>query len=345
MRFSFSISKLLELLGNDVEVSGDYEDSISGLASLKEAQVGDLSFLGNSKYASEVAGSSASVLLLPRDYEGPGKPGQLQIRLDNPSLGLALVCREVELLLHPMPTPGIHPSAIIEPGAEVSAQASIGAFCYIGEGAKVGAAQLQNHVSIGKHAEVGDGSILFARCVVADYCRVGLRNRISQGAVLGSDGYGYTFHEGSHERLPQIGRVVTGPDVDVGANTTIDRARFGETVIGEGTKIDNLVQIAHNVKIGRHCLIVAQVGISGSTEFSDGVVAGGQSGFLGHLKVGAGAMIAATSLVSKSVEEGTKLKGNPAIPIHLSLRLAALQRKLPEFFKRIEHLEKYIESK
>ncbi len=344
MEFSFSIGQILQIAGDGAEVLGDYEGEIRGLASLSEAVAGDLSFLGNPKYRSEVASSRASVLLLPRDYDEPPGPGCRHVKVDNPSLVLAQICREIERLLLPAPEPGIHPTAVVEPGAEVSPEASIGPFCFIAEGARVGAAHLQSHVSIGRNAEVGDGSLLFARVVVADHCRIGPRNRILQGVVIGSDGYGYEFEAGQHQRVPQIGRVRTGPDVDIGANTTIDRARFGETVIGEGTKIDNLVQVAHNVRIGKHCLIVAQVGVSGSTELGDGVVAGGKAGFAGHLKIGAGAMIGGNCSVMKSVPAGQKLMGTPAIPKQEFFRVAALQRKLPEFFKRFEQLEKHIDS-
>ena len=214
----------------------------------------------------------------------------------------------------------------------------------VGEGARLGAVHLHNHVSIGRYAEIGDHSLLFAQVSIGDYCKIGLRNRILQGAVIGSDGYGYEFEGGKHERVPQIGHVVTEADVDVGANTTIDRARFGKTVIGEGTKIDNQVQIAHNVRIGKHCLIVAQVGISGSTELGNGVVVGGKSGFSGHLKVGDGAMIGGNSGVIQSVAPGEKLIGFPAMPTKEFFRIAVLERKLPEFFKRFEQVEKYFES-
>lgn len=344
MEFSFSIDQILRIAGSEAEVLGDYDGNILGLASLAEACAGDLSFLGNPKYRNEVASSAASVFLLPRDYDKAPNPGQLQIKVDNPSFVLAKVCSEIERLLLPVPKPGIHPTAVVEPGAEVSPEATVGAFCFIGEGARVGAACLQSHVSIGRNAEVGDGSLLFSRVVIADHCHIGSCNRILQGAVIGSDGYGYEYESGRHERVPQIGRVITGPFVDIGANSTIDRARFGETVIGEGTKIDNLVQIAHNVRIGKHCLIVAQVGVSGSTELGDGVVVGGQAGFVGHLKIGAGAMIAASSAVTKSIPPGHKVMGYPSFPMQEFLRITALQRKLPDFFKRFEQVEKHIDS-
>jgi UDP-3-O-[3-hydroxymyristoyl] glucosamine N-acyltransferase len=164
------------------------------------------------------------------------------------------------------------------------------------------------------------------------------------GCVIGSDGYGYEFLEGAHQRVPQVGNVVLEADVDVGANTTIDRARFGSTRIGAGTKIDNQVQIAHNVRVGRHCLIVAQVGISGSTVLGDGVVVGGQAGIAGHLKIGSGAMIAGGTAVVSDIEPQAKVRGYPAMPMMLFNRMAVLQRKLPDLFKRFDQLEKTVES-
>jgi UDP-3-O-[3-hydroxymyristoyl] glucosamine N-acyltransferase len=323
---------------------GAYDGIIEGIASLSEAQAGDLSFLGNPKYRSAVSRSKASVLLVPRDYDEAPGAGQLYLKLDNPSFALALICRDIESQLLPMPPAGIHPSAVVEAGTEVSPKASIGAFCHIAAGAKVGAAVLESHVSVGRSAQIADGAYLFSRVTIGDHCEIGLRNRLMSGCVVGSDGYGYEYLEGAHQRVPQVGNVVIEADVDVGANTTIDRARFGSTRIGAGTKIDNQVQIAHNVRVGRHCLIVAQVGISGSTVLEDGVVVGGQAGIAGHLKVGAGAMIAGGTAVVSDIEGGTKVRGYPAMPMMLFNRMAVLQRKLPDLFKRFDQLEKTVES-
>ncbi|ADE54600.1 UDP-3-O-(3-hydroxymyristoyl)glucosamine N-acyltransferase [Coraliomargarita akajimensis] len=344
MELAYSIERILEIIGPDAECVGQYDGAINGLASLSEATTGDLSFLGNSKYRHEVADSAASVLLLPMDYTEEPKSAQLFIRVENPSFALALICEDIELLLSPKPPAGIHPSAVVEAGAEVSAEASIGAFCYIAAGAKVGAAVLDSHVSIGRNAVIGDGSHLFPRVVIGEYCEIGPENRIQAGAVIGSDGYGYEFKDGFHQRVPQIGRVVTEARVDIGANSTIDRARFGQTLIGEGTKVDNLVQIAHNVKLGKHCLLVAQVGVSGSTEFGNGVVAAGQAGFGGHIKIGDGAVIGAQAGTAKSLPAGAKVRGTPAMSMDEFGRQFVMQRKLPDLFKRIDQLEKSVES-
>ncbi|MFT5836891.1 MAG: UDP-3-O-[3-hydroxymyristoyl] glucosamine N-acyltransferase [Candidatus Azotimanducaceae bacterium] len=344
MALAYTTERILKIVGADCDAVGSYDGTIQGIASLSEAQVGDLSFLGNPKYRSAVADSQASVLLVPKDYKEAPKVGQLHLKLENPSFALALICRDIESTLLPKPPAGIHSSAVVEPDAEVSPEASIGAFCYVGSGAKIGAAVLESYASIGRSAQIGDDAYLFSRATVGDYCVIGERNRLLPGCVIGSDGYGYEYLEGAHQRVPQIGNVVTEADVDVGANSTIDRARFGSTQIGAGTKIDNQVQIAHNVRVGQHCLIVAQVGISGSTVLGDGVVVGGQAGIAGHLKVGSGAMIAGGTAVVSDIEPQSKVRGYPAVPMMLFNRMAVLQRKLPDLFKRFDQLEKRVES-
>jgi len=344
MALAYSTERILEILSNDCETVGAYEGSILGIASLSEAEPGDLSFLGNPKYRAALADSKASVLLVPKDYDEAPKSGQLYLKLENPSFALALICRDIEATLLPKPPVGIHPSAVVEADAEVSPEACIGAFCYIASGAKVGAAVLESYVSVGRSAVIGDEAYLFSRVSVGDYCQIGERNRLMSGCVIGSDGYGYEYLDGAHQRVPQIGNVVTDADVDIGANSTIDRARFGSTQIGGGTKVDNQVQIAHNVRVGRHCLIVAQVGISGSTILGDGVVVGGQAGIAGHLKIGSGAMIAGGTAVVSDIEAQSKVRGYPAMPMMLFNRMAVLQRKLPDLFKRFDQLEKRVKS-
>ncbi|MDQ8193724.1 UDP-3-O-(3-hydroxymyristoyl)glucosamine N-acyltransferase [Coraliomargarita sp. SDUM461004] len=344
MALAYSISRILEILGDDCEVLGTFEGTIQGIASLSEATTGDLSFLGNPKYRSAVADSQASVVLVPKDYELFPSEGQLYLKLENPSFALALICRDIERTLLPAPAPGIHPTAVVESGAVIAPEASVGAFCYIGAEARVGAAVLASHVCLGRSAIVGDGAEIASRVSIGDYCVIGERNRLLPGCVIGSDGYGYEYLDGAHQRVPQIGNVVTAADVDVGANTTIDRARFGSTQIGQGTKIDNQVQIAHNVRIGRHCLIVAQVGISGSTTLGDGVVVGGQAGLAGHLNIGSGVMIAGGTAVVSDIEPQLKVRGYPAMPMMLFNRMTVLQRKLPDLFKRFDQLEKTVKS-
>lgn len=344
MPYAYSTERLLEILGPEVETEGSYNGKISGIAALSEASRGDLSFLGNAKYRSQVAGCKASVLLLPQDYNGVPQENQLFIRIPNPSFGLALICRDIEMTLLPRRAPGVHPSAVVHPSARIAEKAFVGPLCCIEEGAEIGEATLESHVCVGRNARIGDGAQLYPRVVVADYCEVGPRCRLLQGAVIGADGYGYQFYEGAHQRLPQIGNVALEADVDVGANSTIDRARFGATVVGQGTKIDNQVQVGHNVRIGCHCLLVAQVGVSGSAELGDGVIVAGQAGIGGHIRVHQGAVVAGGAGVTRDVPPGQKVTGMPAESFVFMNRVYALQRKLPELFKRFEALEKNVEA-
>lgn len=345
MLVNYSIERILKIVGEGADCCGSYEGKITSIASLIKGQAGDLSFLGNAKYKKQVLDSKASVLLLPRDFKGEPGAEQLFIRLDNPSYALALICRDIENQIHPRPLAGIHPTAHVESGAIVDPSASVGAFCYVGSEAKIEAdVVLENHVSIGNEACIGEGSFLHAGVIVANRCVIGERNRLLQGCVIGADGFGYAPIEGDHHRIPQIGNVKTEADVDVGANSTIDRARFGTTLIGRGTKIDNLVQIAHNVEIGRHCLLVAQCGVSGSTELGDNVILAGQSGVSGHLKIADGTLLYAKSGAMRSTEPNEKISGTHGQGANLMNRIYILQRKLPELFKRFEQLEKYVES-
>lgn len=345
MSFAYSVDRILQIVGHDAKCIGEYTGEIVGIASLSTAAVGDLSFLGNSKYVDDVRSSIASVLLLPKSYKGEPRKDQLHIRLDSPSYALALLCRDIEKALQPKAAPGIHPTACVDKGSAISPTASVGPFCHIGEGAVIGdSVVLGTHVSIGRFAKIENETYVFSQVVVGDYCEIGARNRLYSGCVIGSDGYGYEFREGAHQRVPQIGKVVTESDVDVGANTTIDRARFGSTRIGRGTKIDNQVQIGHNVQVGRNCLIVAQVGISGSTILGDGVVLGGQTGVAGHLKIGSGAMAAGATGIGRSLKPNEKVRGPNSDPFALYSRVLILQRRLPELFKRFSKLEKSVES-
>lgn len=338
MRVTLSIDEILDAV-KDPLTEGEFNKAIEGIASLAEAKVGDLSFLGNSKYRRLVSESKASIIFLPLEYVGTPQPKQLFIRVQNPSFALGQVCKIMEARLF-SPRQGVHPTACIHPNAKIHPTASIAALTTVGEGAVLDeGVVLEEQVAVGRHARIGKGCRLRARVVLGDYCDLGNRVILQPGVIIGSDGYGYDYVEGKHRKAPHIGKVVIENDVEIGANTTIDRSRFSETLIGEGTKIDNLVQIAHNVKIGKNCLIVAQAGISGSTVIEDNVIIGGQAGVGGHLRIGSGAKIAAQAGITKDMEPGAYLKGNPALPYMLAQRIAVLQKRLPDFFKRFAGTE------
>ncbi len=342
MQVSFTAADIAAIT-QPKSMRGATSESIRGLAALADASAGDLTFLGNPKYKSAVAGTRASVVLLPADFVGEPAPGQLFLLVENPSVALARVCARIEQWLWPKPAPGVHPSASVAADARIAATATIGPLCVIEAGAVIGErVHVQAQVFVGRNAVVGDDSWLMPGVVVEAECEIGRRVRLQPGVVIGSDGFGYEFVQGRHEKVPQVGNVVIGDDVEIGANTTIDRARFSRTTIGEGTKIDNLVQIAHNVRIGRHCLICAQVGISGSATLEDCVVLGGQAGVAGHITIGKGVKAGGRAGLNADLAPGSFVTGNPAIPVMLDRRIAVLNQRLPELFRRVGTLEEQL---
>ncbi len=339
MEVSFSAAEIAAIT-QAKSSRGTATETIRGLAALADAAAGDLSFLGNKKYKTDVATTRASIVLLPADYVGEPAAGQMFLLVENPSVALARVCSRIEQALWPKPAVGIHPSAVVATDAKVAATATVGPLCVIEAGAVVGErVHLQAQVFIGRNATLSEDCWLMPGAVVAAECTLGKRVRVQAGVVIGSDGFGYEFVQGRHEKVPQVGHVAIGDDVEIGANSTLDRARFSRTVVGEGSKIDNLVQIAHNVRIGRHCLVCAQVGISGSTTLEDYVVLGGQAGLGGHITIGKGAKAGGQAGITADVAPGSFINGTPAIPYLLERKIAVLQQRLPDLFKRVDSLE------
>lgn len=344
MTTSFTIDELAALTGAEA-VEGACAGPITGVASLAEATAADLSFLGNAKYADAVAASRAGAILVPVAFAGKPAAGQAFLRVANPSYALALFCGVLEARLWPRPPAGIHATAVVAPSAKVDPAAHVGPLCVIGEGAVVTAgAVLEARCYVGARASVGADCWLKPGVVIGDYCVLGARCRIQSGAVIGSDGFGYEPVNGEIRRIPQIGNVVLEDDVEVGANSTLDRARFSQTVVGRGTKIDNLVQIAHNVRIGRQCVITAQVGIAGSTTLGDHCVLGGQSGVAGHLTLGDRVKLGAQTGLFEDVPADGFMNGTPAVPFGLERRLVVLSRRLPDLFKKVDSLTASLDS-
>jgi UDP-3-O-[3-hydroxymyristoyl] glucosamine N-acyltransferase len=344
MTIAFTIQELAAIT-EARSVEGGSATAIAGIASLAEAGPSDLSFLGNPKYASEVATSRAGAILVPKEHVGAPAPGQAFLRVDKPSYALALVCSVLEARLWPKPAAGRHPSAVIAAGAQVDPSATLGPLCVVEEGARIGpGAVLDAHCHIGRHAVVGPDCWLRSGVKVGDYCTLGARCRIQPGAVIGAEGFGYEPVGGEIRRIPQVGVVVLEDDVEVGANTTLDRARFSRTFVGRGTKIDNLVQVAHNVRIGRQCLITAQVGIAGSTTLGDHCVLGGQAGVAGHLTLGDRVRLGAQTGLFEDVPADGFMNGTPAVPFGLERRMVVLSRRLPELFKKVDSLAASLDS-
>ena len=339
MQVSFSPDELVAIV-KPLGTRGATTEKIRGIASLEGAVAGDLAFLGNSKYKPQVAATRASVVLLPSDYEGEPAPNQLFMMVDRPSAALARLCSRLEQALWPKPAPGVHPTASVAPGARIAATATVGPLCVIETGAVVGErTHLQAQVFLGRNASIGDDCWLMPGVIVAAESVLKNRVRLQPGVVVGSDGFGYEFADGRHEKVPQVGIIVIEDDVEIGSNSTLDRARFSRTVVGEGTKIDNLVQVAHNVTIGRHCILCAQVGISGSTTLEDYVILGGQVGVSGHITIGRGAKAGGQAGISSNIPAGTNVTGTVAIPFMLERRFQVLKGRLPELFKRVDALE------
>lgn len=344
MKISYSAEELAEIV-KPQSVRGSTSYGISGIASLAEAGAGELSFLGNKKYRSTVKDSAASVVLVPLDFDESPAEDQCYFLVENPSAALATVCARIEQSLWPRPAPGVHPTAVIGEGCQIASSATIGPLCVVESGARIGeGTHLQAQVFVGREAEVGQACWLAAGAHVASYCRLGDRVRMHGGAVVGSDGFGYEVVEGRHAKVPQVGLVEIQNDVEIGANSTLDRARFSRTVIGEGTKIDNLVQVAHNVVTGKHCILCAQVGIAGSTTLADYVVLGGQVGVTGHVTIAQGVQVGGGGGVTSSLPDPGVYSGNPAMPYHLERRIIVLQRRLPELFKKVNSMLNELEE-
>jgi len=334
-----SLDELASIVGGTVKGDGAVE--INGVASLDDAGPGDITFLADPRYLKRLKETKAGAVIV-----APGVKGTRRVNLlvsDNPHLAFARVLdlfRPLEL-----PAQGVHPNSAVHPEATVGEGVSIGPFAVVAEGASIGpGAVLFPGVYIGKGASVGTDAILYPGVSVREGCVIGDRVVAHSNAVIGSDGFGYARVGNRYHKIPQRGIVRVGDDVEIGACVTIDRATIGETVIGRGTKIDNLVQVAHNVKVGEDCVLVSQVGIAGSTTVGDRVQLGGQAGLAGHIEVGSDVMVGAKSGVTKDVPSRSVVSGMPAIPHGEWLRSQTIVIKLPEMRKKIAELEKRLKA-
>ncbi|MDQ6717605.1 MAG: UDP-3-O-(3-hydroxymyristoyl)glucosamine N-acyltransferase [Gemmatimonadota bacterium] len=319
------------------ELIGDGGASVTSVAPLDRAGPDQLSFLGSVKYAQLCARSGAGVVLIDPEFRDLPSAARARILVANPMEKMLAV---LPRLYPPVVTePGIAVTARIGRGASIGSGVSIGEYCVIGEGAVIGdATVLGSHCVIGAGAVIGSSCRLYSQVTVYERARLGDRVAVHSGARIGSDGFGYVFKNGAHAKIPHVGGCVIENDVEIGANTTIDRGSIDDTIVGAGTKIDNLVHIAHNVRIGKLCLLVAQVGVAGSVVIGDGCVIGGQAGVAGHSTVGAGAKLAARAGVFGDVPAGETWSGYPARPHRESLRASGALFKLAGMMRRIEAL-------
>jgi UDP-3-O-[3-hydroxymyristoyl] glucosamine N-acyltransferase len=318
------------------EVQGDRSITLTGFAPADAAGTGDLTFAENEHYFARAEQSAASAVLVDADFHSEKK---VLIRVQNARVAFAKVLR----LFFPEPRfgSGIHPSAVVASSAQIDSTTHVGPLCVIGERVRLASqVVLEGGNHIGADSQVGEETRLFPNVTLYPHTQIGKRVRIHAGAVIGSDGFGYVFDEGIHRKVTQIGNVIIDDDVEIGANVTIDRGALGSTIIGKGTKIDNLVQIAHNVVIGEHCLVVAQVGIAGSTRLGNYVTLAGQVGVTGHLKIGDQVTVAAQSGVMNSIPDGEKWLGSPARPDRQQKRQWVAIERLPELLRRVGELER-----
>ncbi len=330
-----TVADLAARLGGELE--GDGRPLVQGVAGLREARPGDVTFVANMRYAGLVANTRASAVIVARAWDRPSSAAL--IRVDNPDAAFAATCQ----MFAPPPPPdpnGVHPTALISPRARLGADVRVGPYVVVEDGAEIGdRTVLMAHAYVGHEVVIGPDCRIYPHVSIRERCRLGARVTVHNGTVIGSDGFGYVAGEdGVRTKIPQLGIVEIGDDVELGANVTVDRARFGRTVIGRGVKVDNLVQIAHNVVIGDHSVIVAQVGIAGSSVIGSRVILAGQVGVAGHLEVGDGAVVGAQAGVSKDVPAGTIVLGSPAIPMDKFKRLHAYTMRLPELRAEVEQL-------
>lgn len=337
---SFTLRELCTKVNGELVGNGD--TIITGAAKIDSAGAGEITFLANPRYKHFLQQTRASAVILDKQAD----PGIeiAQIRVDDVYFRFL----QIFLLFNPRKEilePGIHPSAVIHPSATVGKEVALGAHTFVGQKVKIGdhtkifpGCVLLDEVIIGEHC------ILYPLVSIREECQIGNRVIIHNGAVIGSDGFGFAPFEGRFHKIPQIGKVIIEDDVEIGANCTIDRATMGETIIRNGSKLDNLIHIAHNVELGESTVMAAQVGISGSTKIGHHVMVGGQVGTVGHITIGNYAQIAAQSGVAKSIPDKEVYFGTPARPIMRTKRIEVVVNQLPELLKRVIHLEKELEK-
>ncbi len=337
------VSEIARIIG--AKVDGDVDLEISGIGKIEEAKSGDISFLANPKYERYAATTRASALIVPEDFRTERRDIVL-LRAKDPYMAFVFALKR--MMPPPDPVkPGIHPSAYLSPKASIGKNLRAGAFVCINDNAVIGDdVMLSDNVVVGDGAAVGEGSLIYPNVTIYRNCRIGKRVTIHGGTVVGSDGFGFAPKEdGTFEKIPQLGIVEIEDDVEIGSNCSIDRATLGETRICRGAKIDNLVQVAHNVVVGENTVIAAQSGISGSTKIGKNCMIGGQVGFVGHIEIADNTSVGAQSGIRKSIKEpGTAYFGSPAREIHEAKRVEAAVGMLPKVIQELSALQHQIKK-
>lgn len=340
----FTAAQLATLINGKVE--GNEHATVSSFGKIEEAQPFQLSFLANPKYEEYLYSSKASVIIVNESLEIKSPVSATIIRVPNAYSAFAILLEKYQQMMNQQLT-GIQQPSFIDTSATIGENVFVGAFSYIGAGAKIGNnVKIFPMVFIGNQVTVDDNSMIMPGVKIYNDCRIGKNVTIHAGTIIGSDGFGFAPQpDGSYKKIPQIGNVVIEDNVEIGSNSTIDRATIGSTLIKAGSKLDNLIQVAHNVEIGNNTVVAAQVGISGSTKIGSNVQIGGQAGIVGHIQIANGTKINAQSGVSKSIKKpNSAITGSPAFEYTSALRSQAVSRKLPELEKRVAELEKIIQQ-
>lgn len=334
-----TLGELARIVGG--EVRGDEGIRIRSVASIEQAEAGQITWLADPSYADKLSSSRASAVVVSKDF---GETPMPALRVDDAAGAMVIL---LEKLAPPpwRPVPGVNPSAVVAESASLGSGVAVGPNAVIGEGVRIGeGTSVHAGVVVGPDVTIGSDCVLWPNVVIRERCTIGSRVILHPNVTIGSDGYGYRFIDGRHMKIPQTGTVRIEDDVEVGAGSCIDRAKVGATVIGAGTKIDNLVQIAHNVEIGSHCLLVAQVGIAGTVRMGQYVVLGGKVGVRDHVTIGDGVQVGACSCIAQDVPAGERLAGIPARDGRLWLRQQRLLDKFPEIHAQMRRLEKRVAS-
>lgn len=340
-----TLAELADLVGGSLVGTGDI--AISGVAGIREAKAGEVTFVANPKYAAEIAQTKASAVIVGHDVDPARIPGGLSVlRVDDPYLTFVDVL-EVFAVRKRRSQIGVHPSAVVGHNVVIGERVSVQAHAVIADGVTIGDGTVVGPmVFVGDDTRIGCDCLLYPNVTIREEVSIGDRVIVHSGAVIGSDGFGFAKVSDSHRKIPQIGTVIVEDDVEIGANTTVDRATMtdGATVIGSGTKIDNLVQVAHNVRIGENCLIVSLAGLGGSTELDHNVTLAGQAGTAGHLHIGANTTIAAKAGVTKDVPANVFYSGFPATDHATDLKQQAAARRVPDLIHEMRVLQARVEE-
>ena len=339
----FSARSIASLINGTVE--GDDNAMVSTFAKIEEGHEGALSFLANPKYLHYIYDTKSTIVLVSKDFVPEHPVSATLIRVDDPYKSIAYLLDMVQKATDRMPE-GIESPSFVAEGVEIPEGAYVGAFAYIAKGCTIGAgAKIFPQVYIGEYCTIGEGTIIYAGAKIYKGCKIGKNCIIHSGAVIGADGFGFApLPDGTYSKIPQMGNVEIGNDVEIGANTTIDRAVMGSTKIEDGVKLDNLIQIAHNVSVGKSTVMAAQCGIAGSTKVGAHCMFAGQVGIVGHINIGDGTKIGAQSGLSHDTEPGSKIMGYPAVPGNEFARRQAYIRKLADLFSRVDKLEETIQK-